>query len=411
MSIEKNKEKSGENEKEKVDKTDNSKDEKDILKKDDSDSMKYGDNDASLDKDISKSRKKDGNILRIVGGSVIGLVFLLMVMVIVFGVGIYNYGWSNSFIDSLQKVIPYPAAMFDGKIVKYSEYKNDLATLEHYYNSFGEESVLPPDDFIKKSVLSRMIREKFLDLKAKEFSITVSQADVDKEYSNLIGQATEPDTVATSLKTLYNWTADQFKDKVIRPYLIRTKIQEYISNDDALSGQAKKKIEEALAEVNTGEKTFEELAMEYSDDEVTGVNGGDLGYFGKGQMVKEFEDVAFALEVGATSGIVETQYGFHIIKLLEKIPATDSADEQLHAAHILVTSTNVDDWSNEEIAKKKVSIYINDYEWKNDCGLVLSESETCENNNLLQYLNDSQQILGNTDTTIDTNTETVVPTE
>ena len=84
----------------------------------------------------------------------------------------------------------------------------------------------------------------------------------------------------------------------------------------------RKKAEEVLKKAKTGEE-FSELAKEYSDDKGSAANGGDLGYFTKGQMVQPFEDAAFSLKSGEISDIVESEYGYHIIKVYDKI------DEQL----------------------------------------------------------------------------------
>jgi parvulin-like peptidyl-prolyl isomerase len=72
---------------------------------------------------------------------------------------------------------------------------------------------------------------------------------------------------------------------------------------------------EILEKLSKGE-SFAKLAEQYSIDG-TRKQGGDLGYFGRGMMVKEFEKAAFDLEKGKTSGIVKTQFGYHIIKRLE----------------------------------------------------------------------------------------------
>lgn len=72
---------------------------------------------------------------------------------------------------------------------------------------------------------------------------------------------------------------------------------------------------EVLEKLNKGE-SFAKLAEQYSTDG-SRRRGGDLGFFGKGMMAREFEDAAFRLEKGQVSGIVKTQFGYHIIKRLE----------------------------------------------------------------------------------------------
>lgn len=83
---------------------------------------------------------------------------------------------------------------------------------------------------------------------------------------------------------------------------------------------------EVLAKVQTG-ADFVEMAKEHSTGP-SGPNGGDLGFFGKGKMVPEFDQAVFALEVGEISDIVETQFGFHIIKVEEIKPESAISFEE-----------------------------------------------------------------------------------
>ena len=83
--------------------------------------------------------------------------------------------------------------------------------------------------------------------------------------------------------------------------------------------EARKKIKEIQQKVQNGED-FATLAKTYSEGP-SGPKGGDLGSFGRGQMVKPFEDAAFSLKPNETSDIVETRFGYHLIKVVEKQPA------------------------------------------------------------------------------------------
>ena len=72
-----------------------------------------------------------------------------------------------------------------------------------------------------------------------------------------------------------------------------------------------------LQKINNDSISFEEAAKKWSNCPSKN-NGGDLGYFGRGMMVKEFEDVAFSTEKGAISAPVKTQFGWHLIKVIDK---------------------------------------------------------------------------------------------
>lgn len=93
------------------------------------------------------------------------------------------------------------------------------------------------------------------------------------------------------------------------------------------------KIESLLQRVRAGED-FVKLADEFTEDASGKGNGGDLSWFTRGTMVKPFEDAAFALKPGEVSGVLETQFGFHIVKLDER--RGQGASEEVHARHILI---------------------------------------------------------------------------
>ncbi len=122
------------------------------------------------------------------------------------------------------------------------------------------------------------------------------------------------------IKSYYDGHKDEFKTSEmvrVRHILIKVAPQ---SSEEAKK-KAKEKAESILRKIKD-EEDFAGLASNFSDDTASKLTGGDLGFFPRGKMVKPFEDTAFSLKPGEVSGIVETQFGYHIIKAEEKKAAS-----------------------------------------------------------------------------------------
>ncbi len=137
----------------------------------------------------------------------------------------------------------------------------------------------------------------------------------------------KPQAVVTSreIERYYNSNIEMFSTpEQVRASHILFKTE---GKDEAT---VRKLAEKVLAEAKSG-ADFAALARKYSDDEQTAKLGGDLDYFSKGRMVPEFEQVAFAMEPGTISDLVKSTYGFHIIKMVDKKPASTRPLEDVRA--------------------------------------------------------------------------------
>ena len=159
---------------------------------------------------------------------------------------------------------------------------------------------------------------------------------------NQLRQGTQiPDDV---LKQQYQANIQQYEvpDQVhVQHILLKT-----VGQTDALVEETKKKAEDVLKQAKKGAK-FDELAKKYSEDPGSKDKGGDLGWIRHGQTVPEFDKAAFSLAPGQISDLVRTQYGFHIIKVLEKQNAhTKPFDEVKDSIRAPLMLTEADKQAN-----------------------------------------------------------------
>jgi peptidyl-prolyl cis-trans isomerase C len=166
----------------------------------------------------------------------------------------------------------------------------------------------------KREFLEEIIKEELLYQEAKKGGL-----DKDEDFKNKVEEFKRMNLVSTLLKKEVEEkvTVD---DQEVRDFYNRH--QESFKLGEEVKAQhilvaTEEEAKDILKRILKKE-SFSELAKNFSKDEGTAKNSGELGFFGRGRMVPEFENAAFSLKPGEISEPVKTQFGYHIIKVLEK---------------------------------------------------------------------------------------------
>lgn len=289
--------------------------------------------------------------------------------ILVFGVGIYRYNWQGSATRIVSRVVPYPAAVVDGSIIRFSEYQEDVALLQEFYKEEKLRAVagslFPSDTEIKKRVLDRLIKDLLSEKLAKRYDVAISSSDVTQSYestildqSALTGSASEKAQAEAraekTLEDLYGLSSSKFKSKVLYPFLVRRELVDAIHADDELNVEKLKKADEALAAVRNG-MDFSEAALIYSEDPNVVHTEGDRGILGRGLLPQSVEDVAFAMQVGDISDVIRSPLGYHIITLADT-RERDGLVTHVAIQEILVKPISLDDYLDAQ--KRTVNIVV-----------------------------------------------------
>lgn len=306
----------------------------------------------SVETEKETTAKKQSFKLLYVG---VGAALLILVVA---GLGFTSYRALNLMATDkmtvgVAKTFKLPAGMVGNKVIAYSDFADDILAVTKFYdvNKANNQGTPPTIAEIRKSVWDRLAKNAVLEKLAKAASVSVSDADVNAEYDKFATEVGSPEKATSMISDTYGWTPDQFKSKIIYPYLLQQKLAASGAGK-SLEADAEKKANDVLAKVKEGKQSFEDLAKQYSEDS-SASNGGDLGWFGPGTMVKEFEDATSKLEVGKTTDLVKSQFGYHIIKLLE-IKKDKKGAVQWHAEHILIKFASFDQYLSDQVKNEKI---------------------------------------------------------
>jgi peptidyl-prolyl cis-trans isomerase C len=207
-------------------------------------------------------------------------------------------------------------ATVNGKPITITMINEKIARLPQYYQTFAAQH--------KKEIVDEIIVEELLYEEAKSRKLhndpDIKELISDAKRKILISRVIEDETRKSSpvsdddVRDYY----EQNKEKYMIPEMVRASHVLTSTEEEAVN---------AKGELDRG-ADFTAVAKQYSKD-LTKDRGGDLGYFKKGQMIPEFENAAFSLNIGETSDVIKTRFGYHVIRLTDRKPAAYRGFEEV----------------------------------------------------------------------------------
>ena len=255
------------------------------------------------------------------------------------------------------------AAVVNGTVIPMADIDREIENAKQQYARMKQpfdDSKLPE---MRKMILDRMIDLELLYQESAKQGLTINEEEAKEELAKFIGQFPSEEEFKKRMalsgqseedlqkdimrgKAIENLVEKEVGEKItiseedaknyydsnqnyfVQPEQIKAShilIKVEPTADDSAKATAMEKIKEIEKKLDEGED-FAELAKEFSEGP-SGPNGGDLGYFGRGQMVPTFEEAAFALGIGQVSKPVETRFGYHLIKVFDKKPGATTPFE------------------------------------------------------------------------------------
>jgi len=278
------------------------------------------------------------------------------------------------------------ASVVNGAVITQDQFDNEFGQVSQEFLKQGKTPTDSQLKEIKKTILETLINRELLFQESQKTGIHITEEVIQDQLKSVKKRFPNQEEFEKALIQM-KLTEDDVKSQISRAMAIRELINKQIIQKIVIPDQesrifydthpedfkqpeqvkashilaevkpnaeksekskAMEKIKKVQKQLGEGDE-FAELAKKYSDGP-SKTKGGDLGYFKRGQMVKPFEDAAFALEPNQVSDIVETDFGYHLIRVLDKTPERVLPYEEV--------AQRINTYLAKEREKKEINVYI-----------------------------------------------------
>lgn len=272
----------------------------------------------------------------------LSLSLTVMLVITVFGFGIYQLGWDNKWTEKFVYIFPLPAAMAGRHFVTY----RDLAQNEKVYAKTAREASIG-----KREILDKLIDEAVTDDLAKKEGISISRAELAQYHEYLLSRfGIDAAHSGAEIESRLGISEKEFIRLFVRPDLKR---QKYVVNLLADSG-AKRKAEEARGAITFG-LSFDDAVKKYSQDENSKYIVGNIGFFEDHELDPWLAEGIEGLSAGDVSGVIVSPSGYHIVQLASSL--TTDGTRQRELRQILIKGPDFEEFLKRQRENYRVYIF------------------------------------------------------
>lgn len=282
------------------------------------------------------------------GAFKVGAVTAISVTVVLsVGIGIYGYGWSGTVMQRIAKVLPLPAAYVGDQTFLLADYLLDYAALK---NTTIASAVLPLES-LSQRVVYAFARRTAIRRLAAAYGVSVSSDALQQAYVDVVRQAgSRQQLMATVRDKFPGWGERDFQDKILEPYMLQQRLAEKLKAGPELRELAEQQAYAIRGKIITGELTFAEAAVRWSQDAAAAV-GGDAGYRSQTDLDSALFAAAQNLRVGQYSQPIQTERGVYLLMVEERVGGEAENPLRLHLRQIFIRPTDIERLLDEEIMR------------------------------------------------------------
>lgn len=270
--------------------------------------------------------------------------------------GIYRLGWSGRIARALSALLPLPAVYAGGETLTLQEYFRDLAAAAHQAASGAQAGTVRRPN---REVVNRYISRVALRRLAGRYGVSVSDDTVQAALRQLASEAGSDQALASEIAREFpGWNLDDFRAKLLMPYLLRQAMYHVLFNDPHSWQEAERQALQIREQLRENKLSFTEAATRYSHEASAAV-GGDIGYRSAAELEPEMWAQLRLLAHNETSPPIRTARGYLLVQRLED--AGEGSDLRIRLRQLLITpGASIDDLVSAEAKTLRVNRLVPD---------------------------------------------------